>query len=115
MFGILIIIQWHSFIGFSEIQQTFDAISYYKGANVIRMLSTFLGEEVFLAGVRRYLKEYEYGNASTDNLWEALSIESGNDVGRLMEIWTRRPGASIIICLFTFKARFDSFTILIIL
>ena len=60
------------------------------------MLSAFLGEEVFLSGVRRYLKEHEYGNASTDDLWKALSEESGNDVGRLMEIWTRMPGVNII-------------------
>ena len=66
------------FYWISEIQQTFDAISYYKGANVIRMLSAFLGEEVFLSGVRKYLKDHEYGNANTDDLWKALSDESGN-------------------------------------
>ncbi|CAJ0879935.1 13854_t:CDS:10 [Entrophospora sp. SA101] len=32
----------------SEIHQIFDAISYYKGASVIRMLSDHLGENIFL-------------------------------------------------------------------
>ncbi|CAJ0748807.1 12274_t:CDS:2, partial [Entrophospora sp. SA101] len=34
----------------SEIHQIFDAISYYKGASVIRMLSDHLGENIFLSG-----------------------------------------------------------------
>ena len=78
----------------SEIHQIFDAISYFKGANVIRMLSTFLGEEVFLSGVRRYLKQHIYDNASTDDLWKALSDESGNDVGQFMTLWTKAVGVS---------------------
>ncbi|CAI2171506.1 16013_t:CDS:10 [Funneliformis geosporum] len=63
----------------SEISQVFDAISYYKGASVIRMLSTYLGEKVFLSGIRRYLKLHAFSNASTDDLWKALAKESGND------------------------------------
>lgn len=44
-----------------EIDQIFDAISYLKGSSVIRMLSSHLGEEVFLSGVSDYLKEHSYG------------------------------------------------------
>ncbi|CAG8492685.1 19743_t:CDS:10, partial [Racocetra fulgida] len=69
--------------------QIFDAISYYKGASVIRMLSSYIGVDVFLSGVRRYLKRYEYSNASTDDLWKALTEESGTDVGQFMTGWTR--------------------------
>src|SRR4051794_7519525 len=80
----------------SEIHQIFDAISYFKGANVIRMLSAFLGEGKFLSGVKRYLKQHKYGNASTDDLWKALSDESGIDVGQFMTLWTKVTGVSII-------------------
>ena len=82
----------------SDIHQIFDAISYYKGANVIRMLSAFLGEKKFLSGVKRYLKQHEYGNASTDDLWKALSDESGIEVGQFMILWTKVTGVSIIKC-----------------
>ncbi|CAG8543698.1 10366_t:CDS:10, partial [Acaulospora colombiana] len=80
----------------SEIHQIFDAISYYKGASVIRMLSNYLGEDVFLSGVRRYLKRHEYGNASTDDLWKALAEESGINVGEFMSVWTRVVGYPVL-------------------
>ncbi|CAH1757417.1 826_t:CDS:10 [Entrophospora sp. SA101] len=80
----------------SEIHQIFDAISYYKGASVIRMLSDHLGENIFLSGVRKYLKRHEYGNASTDDLWKALSEESGIDVGKFMTGWTRVVGYPVL-------------------
>jgi aminopeptidase 2 len=60
------------------------------------MLSHFLGEEKFLSGVKRYLKQHLYSNASTNDLWKALSDESGIDVGRFMTIWTKTTGVSII-------------------
>ncbi|KAG9292135.1 hypothetical protein G9A89_005279 [Geosiphon pyriformis] len=80
----------------SEINQIFDAISYYKGASVIRMLSSYLGEDVFLAGIRRYLKAHVYGNASTDDLWRSLEEESGVDVGKFMTVWTRKIGYPVL-------------------
>ena len=35
----------------AEISQIFDAISYSKGASVIRMLNDFLGESTFKSGI----------------------------------------------------------------
>lgn len=39
-----------------EINEIFDAISYSKGASLIRMLTAFLGAEAFKTGIRTYLK-----------------------------------------------------------
>ena len=80
----------------SEIAQIFDAISYSKGASVIRMLSSFIGLETFLKGIRKYLAEHKYGNASTDDLWAALSDASGREVGEFMALWTRQTGYPVL-------------------
>ncbi|RIB23768.1 hypothetical protein C2G38_2170265 [Gigaspora rosea] len=80
----------------SEIHQIFDAISYFKDASVIRMLSNFIGENIILAGIRRYLKRHEYSNASTDDLWKALTEESGIDVGQFMKGWTKVVGYPVL-------------------
>ncbi|KAJ9055268.1 hypothetical protein DSO57_1005675 [Entomophthora muscae] len=76
----------------NEVDQFFDDISYSKGASVIRMLSAYLSEAVFLKGIHRYLKKHMYSNASTDDLWEALSEESGQDVSKFMTLWTKQVG-----------------------
>ncbi|OAJ43042.1 hypothetical protein BDEG_26427 [Batrachochytrium dendrobatidis JEL423] len=80
----------------AEINQIFDAISYSKGASVIRMLSSFLTTEIFSAGVRIYLKKFAYSNATTLDLWAALSEVSGHDVAKLMYSWTRTMGYPIL-------------------
>ncbi|KAJ3387394.1 hypothetical protein HDU92_001972 [Lobulomyces angularis] len=76
----------------SEILQIFDAISYMKGASVIRMLYWALGETVFKSGVRTYLREFSYSNADTSDLWRHLSVSSGKDVAELMNSWTSKIG-----------------------
>lgn len=78
----------------SEIHQIFDAISYDKGASVIRMLSSWLGVETFLGGVRRYIQKHKWGNASSNDLWVALSEEAGMDVAKFMTLWTKHVGVS---------------------
>ncbi|KAG2222206.1 hypothetical protein INT45_014103 [Circinella minor] len=80
----------------AEIHQIFDAISYYKGASVIRMLSSWLSVDTFLAGVRRYLQKHKFGNASTMDLWQALSDEAGVDVSKFMTLWTKNIGYPVL-------------------
>ncbi|KAG5463670.1 MAG: peptidase family M1-domain-containing protein [Olpidium bornovanus] len=80
----------------AEIHQIFDAISYYKGASVIRMLANSLGMDTFLKGVSAYLKRHAYANAATSDLWQALSEESGMNVGEYMEAWTKSVGHPVV-------------------
>src|ERR1700712_3343594 len=79
-----------------EVDQIFDHISYLKGSSVIRMLAAHLGLETFLKGVSNYLKAHAYGNATTSDLWSALSEESGQDVNGLMGPWIEKIGYPVI-------------------
>ncbi|KAI9727836.1 MAG: Aminopeptidase 2 mitochondrial [Cirrosporium novae-zelandiae] len=79
-----------------EINQIFDAISYSKGSCVIRMISKYLGEEIFMEGIRRYLKKHAYGNTQTEDLWAALSDASGKPVEDIMNVWTKKIGFPIV-------------------
>ncbi|KAL1923805.1 uncharacterized protein VTP21DRAFT_8785 [Calcarisporiella thermophila] len=80
----------------AEINQIFDMISYAKGASVIRMLSEWMGIDCFLDGVRRYLRSHAYRNATTEDLWRALSEEFDVDVGSFMSQWTRQVGYPVL-------------------
>jgi aminopeptidase N len=79
-----------------DIDQVFDAISYQKGSSVIRMLAAHLGLQTFLEGVSNYLKAHAYGNATTNDLWAALSHVSGQDVIALMDPWIRKIGYPVL-------------------
>ena len=79
-----------------EVNQIFDAISYAKGSCVLRMISTYLGEQNFMEGVRRYLKKHAYGNTQTGDLWAALADASGKPVEKVMDIWTKNVGYPVL-------------------
>ena len=79
-----------------DINQIFDSISYSKGSAVLRMISKYLGEDVFIDGVRRYIKKHAWGNTQTGDLWAALSEASGKDVSTLMDVWTKHIGFPVI-------------------
>ena len=79
-----------------EVSQLFDAISYSKGASVIRMLENFLGEETFRKGLNRYLSGHMYANARTQDLWWALETESGQPVTSIMDSWVKQMGYPVL-------------------
>lgn len=79
-----------------QINEIFDAISYSKGASVIRMLAAYLGAETFRRGLQRYLRRHQYANATTEDLWQALAEESGQPVKRVMDTWTKQTGYPLL-------------------
>lgn len=80
----------------ADIDQIFDHISYLKGASIIRMLSATLGVETFIKGVSLYLKTHAFSNATTVDLWKALSTVSGVDVQSAMGNWTSKIGYPLL-------------------
>ena len=80
----------------NEIGEIFDAVSYDKGAVVIRMLAEYLGEKDFRNGLRQYLKKHSYKNASTIHLWEAFEKVSKKPVTKMMATWTGTSGYPIV-------------------
>ena len=79
-----------------EIGEIFDAISYSKGASVIKMLHNYLGDKNFRDGLKYYLKTFAYKNAATKHLWEAFEKISGKPVRKVMRNWTKKSGYPIV-------------------
>lgn len=79
-----------------DIGQIFDAISYSKGASLIRMVERWIGPETFKEGIRAYLKEYSYGNSTTADLWEKLNqahaMPEEGHLSTVVSPWTDREG-----------------------
>jgi puromycin-sensitive aminopeptidase len=79
-----------------EASQRFDAISYTKGAAVLRMIEGYLGEDAFREGVRIYLKRHAEANASADDFWHALDEASGQDVTSIAHAWINESGHPLV-------------------
>ncbi|KAI9223610.1 aminopeptidase 2 [Blastocladiella britannica] len=79
-----------------SIDSIFDAISYSKGGSVIHMLTQWLGFDAFFAGMRIYVQRHKYGNATTNDLWAALSETSGQNVNEFMSLWTSKIGYPVV-------------------
>ncbi len=80
----------------AEINQLFDAISYSKGASIIRMLEQFLGPERFRKGLYRYLSAHAYDNARGLDLWQAMEDETHLPVVSMMGTWINQTGYPIV-------------------
>lgn len=74
----------------------FDDVTYRKGQAFLLMLESFLGEDVFRDGIRRYIAAHKYSNSTTADLWNALSNASGKAVGEIAGPWTQQSGFPIV-------------------
>ncbi|XP_070763200.1 aminopeptidase Ey [Enoplosus armatus] len=86
-----------------QISEQFDAISYSKGAAVLRMLSDFLSEPVFVQGLSRYLDHFAYTNTVGDDLWNHLQkavkanyVSLPRPVCEIMNHWVLQMGFPVV-------------------
>ena len=79
-----------------QIDDGFDNIVAWKGQYVFRMLEGFLGDEGFRNGIRLYLKQNQFSNATATNLWAALDKTSGRSVSQIVSPWLTQPGYPMI-------------------
>lgn len=71
-------------------------IIYRKGQAVLRMFEAYLGPDVFRDGVRRLMQARAFSNATSADLWQALSKASGKDVEALATDWTEQAGFPLV-------------------
>lgn len=77
---------------YSDPIDLFDRHLYEKGSLVLHLLRRELGDDVFWAGVGRYVASHGAGSVTTFDLQRALEQVSGRSLDRIFEEWVRRPG-----------------------
>jgi aminopeptidase N len=80
----------------AEIEEIFDAITYEKGAAVVRMVESYVGAETFRKGVNAYIQAHAYGNATSEDFSKALSAASGKPVERILPTFVNQPGVPLL-------------------
>jgi hypothetical protein len=73
-------------------RDVYNRVVYEKGAAILLMLEGWLGEDRFREGLRGYLNEHRFGNASTGDLAAALSAASGTDPSRVLNTFLNTSG-----------------------
>jgi len=79
-----------------DIANAFDTITYQKGAAVISMFEHWLSVDTFRAGVRRYLSEHAYGNATAADFLAAESAAAGRDIAPAFSTFLDQPGVPLV-------------------
>ena len=73
------------------IDNFYTSTVYNKGAEVIRMIKTLLGERLFKKGVARYFELFDGQAVTTDHWVEAMEQVSGRDLGQF-RLWYDQAG-----------------------
>jgi aminopeptidase N len=70
-------------------EANFDAITYEKGAAVMKQLVAHLGEAAFQDGMRLYFRRHAWGSATLADLLAALGEASGRPLDGWADAWLR--------------------------
>src|ERR1039458_2916559 len=79
-----------------DIANAFDGITYQKGASVIRMFESWVGEKKFQAGVTAYLKRYSYKNARAGDFLDTIAATGQPQLTRAFSTYLEQPGFPVI-------------------
>lgn len=80
-----------------EISTLFDpSIVYAKGGRLLYMLMNYIGEDTFKQGLTAYFKAHAYSNTRGNDLWQALSTASQQNIADFMTPWLERSGYPVI-------------------
>jgi aminopeptidase N len=80
----------------AETSQAFDAISYSKGEAVIAMLEAYAGEDTWRDGIRAYMRQHQYGNTVSDDLWRAVEQAGAAGITQIAHDFTLQPGIPLV-------------------
>lgn len=70
----------------------YGAIIYQKAPIVMQHLERLVGEKPFQSGIREYLENFKYGNATWLDLIEILDRKTEEDLKAWSKVWVNQPG-----------------------
>jgi aminopeptidase N len=82
---------------YMEIRNFYTMTVYEKGAEVVRMQHTLLGEEKFQAGMKRYFERHDGQAVTCDDFVQAMQDASGVDLSQFRR-WYDAAGTPVLEC-----------------
>jgi aminopeptidase N len=77
-------------------EDVFDLVSYQKGGAIVQMLRTYLGDDVFFAGLQKYLTDNKFGNGEAHQMRLAMEAVSGQDLNWFYNQWYYGAGHPVV-------------------
>ena len=81
---------------YGDKEEMFDLVTYQKGGAVVDMLRTYLGDDVFFAGLQKYLKDNALGNGEAHQMRLAMEAVSGQDLNWFYNQWYFGAGHPVV-------------------
>ncbi|MGI4742001.1 MAG: M1 family metallopeptidase [Janthinobacterium lividum] len=77
-------------------EDVFDLVSYQKGGAIVQMLRTYLGDDIFFAGLQKYLTDNKFGNGEAHQMRLAMEAVSGQDLNWFYNQWYYNSGHPVV-------------------
>ena len=84
---------------FADAQEAFTVsslVTYFKGSRVLSMFERWIGPEPFRKAVNDYLKEYAWGNATSEEFLAALDKSTGRNLSPAFKTFIDQPGFPLV-------------------
>jgi len=78
-------------------------LNYSKGHAILNMFEQHVGEKNFQLAIQKYMKDFSWKNAVADDLWQAISTQSGQNLSDVSATYLDQPGFALV----TFKDNGD--------
>jgi aminopeptidase N len=79
-----------------QAEQSFDEITYDKGAAIITMINAYVGRDHFRDGVRRYMRAHAFGNTVDSDLWTIMQTTVGKPIVAIERDFTWQAGVPLV-------------------
>jgi aminopeptidase N len=87
---------WQQLGNLDQAKSNYGAIVYNKAPSVLKQLNYLVGEDTFRAGLRRFLREHAYANATWRDLLAAIGSASGRSLAAWGDAYILRPGMPVL-------------------
>src|SRR5690606_1506903 len=95
---------------YQEINNFYTATVYEKGAEIVRMLKTVLGENGFRAGMDLYFERHDGQAVTIEDFLAAFADATGRDLSQF-QLWYSQSGTPEIVARGTYDPQRKSYTL----
>ncbi|MEP6832258.1 MAG: M1 family aminopeptidase [Gemmatimonas sp.] len=87
---------WQQLANLDQAKSNYGAIVYNKAPSVLKQLNYLVGEPAFQKGVRQFLEQHAYANATWQDLLASISSAYGEPLDDFGRNFMLRPGMPIV-------------------